>query len=702
MDKRSLSFLIILLLGTSFSPVFALMRNVHDPSSDKLRPANLTDAGSFILVNSGIRTEYYKDSSGYDRVLRPDGSVIVASQRYTVEYLSGKNWKQIGIPYEVVSEELDDETRITRRYTDSLGTEIEVIYHAYSNAPTKMDVVIHSGATRNYRIVWNLDGIDNTVVSHGDNFINFTGTSDWVAFDWNDAFDQYGDITNFEVTDSANGKKLDVIFSVGTVPEGETFTLDPTLIDSYGTGNQDATHVIDDNHPASGANNSAVGQIFTASSTFNISTAKFYLSKTGSPTGNAAVALYAVAGSVPTGSALTTSNVFDISTLTGSLALVTFDFAGVTPYELQSSTEYAIVFQAPASGTIAGPNYVSIGYDDTGVHAGDLVRYVSGGWSWSSGDDTIFYIYGNEAPVNDAVVSTSTIPLDTPGWINVTVTEPDLVADLKTVDILVNTSGNAETFTLRWTQSSGVFSEVSDSDNILSLDVAGSVRVNVDNITDTLAFLFNMTGGTDGLADVTVTTTDDSDLTDVDVFANEFTFQTYPWGAVGQLLSSAGSLFGVDGVIDLLVAYFTGIYVYLTSSFTNMLTLITQIFIVIDGTFTFTVDWLTRVISLLVSIFTIVTSLLNGSHAILTDAINVWSTMNFGEWGVTFVPILIFVYWMESLDKRGKVQGWNSVFMGDISTVINILSFFVTMFSLIINTAIQAAWSFVNMIQSVP
>ena len=178
---------------------------------------------NFFTVETGFTTEHYKDSAGYDRLLNQDGSVLVHSQRWTVEYLDGPKWKRVGIPYQVTQ----DGDTITRHYKDYLGTEIEVIYH-HTDEQTKIDIVIHSGETREYRIVWSLDGVTPGAVSYGDNYVGFNGEHE-VTFSWQDAFDQYGDITTFEVTEQADGKKLDVIFNVGHINEGETLTLDPVI-----------------------------------------------------------------------------------------------------------------------------------------------------------------------------------------------------------------------------------------------------------------------------------------------------------------------------------------------------------------------------------------------------------------------------------------------------------------------------------------
>jgi len=137
---------------------------------------------------------------------------------------------------------------------------------------------------------------------------------------------------------------------------------------------------------------------------------------------------------------------------------------------------------------------------------------------------TIAYDSESSAPTNDACNSTTLFYLTINGWVNITVTDLNLVADLSTVDIQVSTIGGAESFTLKWTQSTGVFSEVSDASNICTL--GSSVRENVDTDTDKIAFQFKFTGGVAGACDVEATTTDDTSASDVDTYSPEFTLVT--------------------------------------------------------------------------------------------------------------------------------------------------------------------------------
>jgi len=101
-----------------------------------------------------------------------------------------------------------------------------------------------------------------------------------------------------------------------------------TAIDSYSESHQDLAITLQ-----AGGGNTKVGQSFTGDGNA-LNSCKFYLQKSGSPTGNAVATLYAHTGTfgtngTPTGAALATSDNFDVSTLTTNLQLITFNFSGV-------------------------------------------------------------------------------------------------------------------------------------------------------------------------------------------------------------------------------------------------------------------------------------------------------------------------------------------------------------------------------------
>lgn len=137
-----------------------------------------------------------------------------------------------------------------------------------------------------------------------------------------------------------------------------------------------------------------VGNTFTSTGG-TLYSAKWYLSKTGTPTGSMRANLYAITGTfgttaIPTGAPLATSNNVPVSDITLSSTLVEFYFSGANRYSM-AAQNYCVTCDATnASG------HVIIGYDTSvSTYAGNLV-YQSGG-NWFTDDpaahDVCFYVY---------------------------------------------------------------------------------------------------------------------------------------------------------------------------------------------------------------------------------------------------------------------------------------------------------------------
>ena len=169
------------------------------------------------------------------------------------------------------------------------------------------------------------------------------------------------------------------------------------LIDSYSESNQSSVIVV------SAGEFSAVGQSFTGDGNV-LDSAKFYLSKNGTPTGNAYVKIYAEThstafgtDSLPTGAVLATSDAFDVSTLTSSLQLSTFTFSGAEKIRLTNGVKYVVVFEYTAGNPYA--DNISVGEDGSSpTHSGNM-SYYGGSWSYDTGIDVCFYVYGETTPI---------------------------------------------------------------------------------------------------------------------------------------------------------------------------------------------------------------------------------------------------------------------------------------------------------------
>ena len=163
------------------------------------------------------------------------------------------------------------------------------------------------------------------------------------------------------------------------------------LIDSYSETNQDISTNLRN------GSTRAVGQVFTIVGSYTLTSCKFYLQKLGSPTGNVTAYLYAATGTVGTdavgtGSPIATSSAIDITTISTSVALVTFTFTN--PYDMVNGTSYAIVCEFLGGDA---SNALIIYYDNSSpTHAGNKALInASSAWFASATQDSCFYIYGN-------------------------------------------------------------------------------------------------------------------------------------------------------------------------------------------------------------------------------------------------------------------------------------------------------------------
>lgn len=175
-----------------------------------------------------------------------------------------------------------------------------------------------------------------------------------------------------------------------------------------------------------------VGQSWVCSySGYELTSATFYVKKTGTVTGNMQYTLYAHTGtygssSTGTGSPLATSTTYSVASLATSYTSVTLTFP--TPYALSVSTYYVMVLEW-SGGDIS--NYLTVGSDNTSpTHGGNTVHYTSG-WSYSATQDTCFDVIGTLAP------STNRKTIDGLALASVKTVNHLAIASVKTINGLV-------------------------------------------------------------------------------------------------------------------------------------------------------------------------------------------------------------------------------------------------------------------------
>ena len=207
-------------------------------------------------------------------------------------------------------------------------------------------------------------------------------------------------------------------------------------------------------------------------------------------------------------------------------------------------------------------NWFALAYSEEVFNDGDknIVIYQEESGSYYS---TITIIYTvNSAPVNDACDSDSTFDVGVDGWVNVTVyDENGGYLDLETVEINVTTS-SSEVFILRWTNDTAVFTELSDSNGVCTLDATDSTRTNVNASADKFCFNFQVNAApAKGACTVNATSVDAETASDSDVYSSEFSINFYlgitindgshSWSSMNP--GSTDQALGDDGDIDVTV-----------------------------------------------------------------------------------------------------------------------------------------------------
>ena len=216
--------------------------------------------------------------------------------------------------------------------------------------------------------------------------------------------------------------------------EFEILSAIDTDVDKYVESNQDVTL------PISSGTIVARAQSFTGNGDY-LTKAIFYLNKFGSPTGFARVNIYAHSGtfgtsSIPTGSALASSNFLDVSTLTTSLVLTDFLFDGT--FQMVNTTKYVVAVEYNQGNA---SNFIRASGDNSSpTHGGNESQHSPPTWSAVAGLDVIFYIEGITRELNklsetpDATFTNTTDggdthPFDQPDKIDYTVQAGDALAD---------------------------------------------------------------------------------------------------------------------------------------------------------------------------------------------------------------------------------------------------------------------------------
>lgn len=206
--------------------------------------------------------------------------------------------------------------------------------------------------------------------------------------------------------------------------------------DSYSESNRSSAESIGNGAGATtfrGQAMTGTGEILTS--------AQFFIQRSGSPTGNVTAVVYASTGSfgtnmVGTGAALATSDPVDITTIATSYTLTSFTFSGGNLITLSMGTNYVLGLEYSA-GTAGA--FLQIGTDNSSpTHGGNRAAFQSPNWTAAAGIDVPFYAFGavhvqgyNSGSLTDGEVSTNRLGSGSGSFITGEVSEDGLVDDVQ-------------------------------------------------------------------------------------------------------------------------------------------------------------------------------------------------------------------------------------------------------------------------------
>ena len=306
------------------------------------------------------------------------------------------------------------------------------------------------------------------------------------------------------------------------------------------------------------------------------------------------------------------------------------------------------------------------------------------------------YTYSSPPPTVLSATAPATVSKDEWVWLNVTVQDLEGHGLITYVDTQVNTTGDQNNFTLRWTQTGDVFSELSDLDGIVTLNASSSISAAVNATTMLLSMNITMTGGQSGPCDVRVTLINLDTNTGTQLFPSLFIFSIFNWNPTADLIDSAFEQFGIIGYLTSITTWISGLVSKFETSLTRVLALILLQFTVIEQVYGFFTGWATSLFAIALTFSTFWQSIMDGTSPWVQPIYNIgnfWNLIGYNSWAPA-VPMLLFIWWLDSIPRRAvqTVGGEIQVFINDLNTAIGLISYFVSIFSYVANTIIDRVY----------
>lgn len=160
-------------------------------------------------------------------------------------------------------------------------------------------------------------------------------------------------------------------------------------------------------------------------------------------------------------------------------------------------------------------------------------------------------------------------------------------------------------------------------------------------------------------------------------------------------------IFGASDFINDITTFSNTLGSYFATAVSYLVDLVVDIFTLFADIAITIITWFGNTVTTLGTIFDYMWGILDGTYAYTEGAVTAFEYL--GEfWETSGVPTLVslvmIVFWFNSIDQRAKRfgGGWMSFFMGDINSIMSVLSFILDISWRIVNTLIDLATRFIT------
>jgi len=158
----------------------------------------------------------------------------------------------------------------------------------------------------------------------------------------------------------------------------------------------------------------------------------------------------------------------------------------------------------------------------------------------------------------------------------------------------------------------------------------------------------------------------------IDVSADMGILMPFLLGILDGVLGWFGVVDGATAISTMISAY----VVYFIDSIDVLVKTIDMLGVMVFGFGFFILDWGLRVSEVVLNITAFIVNLLEGTASVSTGLGNIWAFFGNMEGFLDFIPIMVVVWWLMSVDERIKTTGQNmfSIAIGDIQIAWGLLN----------------------------